>query len=79
MKAIFRETSDGKATFMEQGMNASFGQTTLIETADYNKLSNKPTINTVTVEGNKLGFDYNLQDRMEAITEAEIDEIIYGG
>lgn len=46
---------------------------------DYALLENKPKINGVTVQGEKTGADYRLQDLMGAITPQEIDEIIYGG
>lgn len=47
-------------------------------TADYNRLINKPSINTYTVEGDKLGIDYNLQDKMDVLTAQEIEKILYG-
>lgn len=80
MKARFVDDSTLKADFKTtREMQAGFGSTTLIETADYNKLSNKPTINAVTVEGHKTGIDYNLQNKMQPITEHDIDVLIYGG
>ena len=79
MRATFKDTSQSTARFVDKSMTASFGQTTRVETADYNKLSHKPTINSITVEGDKVGLDYNLQNKMEMITEQEIDDIIYGG
>lgn len=49
------------------------------ETTDYNKLINKPQINSVELIGNKTGEELNLQDKMTAITEQDIDNIIFGG
>lgn len=46
---------------------------------DYPALSNKPSINGVTVLGDKLGEDYRLQRLMDAITAQDIDDILYGG
>lgn len=47
-------------------------------TKDYNKLTNKPTINGLTVEGDKTGPDYLLQNLMAEITDQEIDNIVFG-
>lgn len=47
--------------------------------SSYNQLTDKPTINRITVEGDKIGADYKLQDKMEEITEQMIDKMIYGG
>ena len=41
------------------------------------KVINKPSINTETVEGHKLGEDYNLQDKMNALTVQEVQSILY--
>ena len=43
------------------------------------QVENKPTINEVTVEGHKTGPDYKLQNKMNRITEHDIDKIFYGG
>lgn len=59
-------------------MNADFGSTTKIETSDYNKLSNKPRINEVELEGNKTFED--LGDT--PLTNKEIKQIfdrVFGG
>lgn len=45
----------------------------------YNQLKDKPTINAVTVEGDKLGIDYKLQDKMNELTVQEIEKILYLG
>ena len=44
----------------------------------YNVIKDKPSINTYTVEGDKLGIDYNLQDKMDVLTVQEIEKILYG-
>lgn len=44
----------------------------------YDVLKDKPSINTYTVEGDKLGIDYNLQDKMDVLTPQEIEKILYG-
>lgn len=47
-------------------------------TSDYNELINHPYINLVEVIGSKTGPDYGLQNKMDEITNQEIDIIIYG-
>lgn len=42
---------------------------------DYNALTNRPSIQGVTLEGDRSFRELGL----EAITEAEIDEIVFGG
>lgn len=42
------------------------GSITEVVDNDYNKLTNKPTINAVTVEGAKVGDDYQLQNKLTA-------------
>lgn len=44
---------------------------------DYNNAINKPLINNETVEGDKIGVDYHLQDKMEEATVQEIEAILY--
>lgn len=56
---------------------ADFGQTQVVETGDYEKLSNKPSINSVEVIGEKISSDYGLQDHMDTATIAEIEAILY--
>lgn len=46
-------------------------------TKDYNRLTNKPTINAITVEGDKIGSDYKLQDKMDNLSVQEIEKILY--
>lgn len=77
--AGFEESEPMQASFAEDApMQMGFGQTQFVHTDDYNDLINKPKINNVVVEGEKLGADYDLQDKMSAVTAQEIDEIIYG-
>lgn len=47
-------------------------------TSDYNELINHPYINDREVIGRKTGPDYGLQNKMDEITNQEIDIIIYG-
>ena len=80
--AKFTATFNGGQTFNAsmngtQGMEASFGSVQKIETGDYDKLTNKPKINTVTVQGEKISKDYGLQDHMDSATVAEIESILY--
>lgn len=46
------------------------------QTADYERLENKPQINSVNLVGNKSAHDLGLQDELQMITRAEIREII---
>ena len=46
---------------------------------DYDRLRNRPIINGITIEGDKVSEDYHLQGEMKALTEQEIDRIIFGG
>lgn len=56
---------------------ASFGDTNIVHTDNFEDLYNKPSINDVTVQGNKVGEDYHLQDKMHALTTQEIEKILY--
>lgn len=44
---------------------------------DFNTLENLPTINNVTVQGDKISSDYNLQSKMQEASIAEIESILY--
>lgn len=68
MNVKFRESNN---------MSAEFGSTTFINTGNYDDLFNKPKINDVTVAGEKMSIDYNLQDKMYEATVAEIEQILY--
>lgn len=48
-------------------------------TTDYNALTSKPQINSVTLIGNKTSEEIKVQGLMDEITNQEIDNIIYGG
>lgn len=50
-----------------------------VSTSDYEKLKNRPKINSITLEGDKKASDLSLQETMEAILETDIDKMIYGG
>ena len=43
----------------------------------YPDVTDKPSINGVTIEGNKLSEDYHLQEKMDFATVAEIERILY--
>lgn len=49
------------------------GSITEVVDNDYNKLQNKPKINAVTVEGEKVGGDYNLQNKLTAGTNISLN------
>lgn len=46
---------------------------------DYNDLDNKPSINSVTLIGNKTGTELSLINTDDLIAESEIDTIVFGG
>ena len=45
----------------------------------YNQLEDKPIINDVVIQGNKVGPDYHLQDKMDTLTIQEVERIFYVG
>lgn len=48
----------------------------VIPERDYEKLVNRPQINSITLSGNKTGEELGLQDELPLITRSEIREII---
>lgn len=44
---------------------------------DYDRLRNRPIINGITIEGDKVSEDYKLQGKMEFLTQQEIERILY--
>lgn len=48
-------------------------------TKDYENLCNKPSINGVELTGNKTSSEIHVQHEMSALSEWQIDEIIFGG
>lgn len=50
-----------------------------ISNKDYNDLANKPKINGVVLEGDKDSPTLKLQGRMDTLTIAEIERILYIG
>lgn len=49
------------------------------ETIDYLSLYNLPSINSITLEGDKSGSELGLQEEMDYLSESDIDRIIFGG
>ena len=47
-------------------------------TMNYEELRNKPKINSKELIGDKTGKDLNLQDKMDRITEHDIDIMMFG-
>ena len=79
-KAHFRTTENFKAQFEnDESFTARFGEVYKVNTGNYNDLFNKPRINAVTVEGDKTGPDYRLQNKMDILTRQEIEKILYVG
>ena len=54
----------------------SSGGVQLSHTSDYEKLINKPQINSVTLIKNKTSANLGLQDAMDRITNSDIDAMI---
>lgn len=62
-----------KVNFTESNdMNVIFGEHIETVTSDYEKLSNLPSINSVTLIGDKTSSDLSLQDAMDTISNLEI-------
>lgn len=60
---------------ISQELAANFGTVTKIATNDYNKIINKPSIEGITLQGDKTFSQLGLDE----LTEQEIDKILYGG
>lgn len=60
--------------FVNTGVPASGGGTD-----DYEKITNKPRINGIELIGDKSGNDLLLQDKIEEMSDADIDDMIFGG
>lgn len=59
-------------------MRVRFGDVQRVSTDDYDKLYNKPKINSVELVGDKSSFELKLQGFMNEVTPQDIDDIIYG-
>lgn len=69
-----------KASFRSgDTFNASFGNVQMVHTDNYEDLYNQPQINDVTLIGNKTGEQLNLQDKMDVLSQTEIEKILYLG
>lgn len=76
--ASFKENTQLTAGFTkEKQLAAEFGSIQKVSTSNYEELYNLPYINSRQIVGNKTGADYNLQDKMDAATVAEIERILY--
>ncbi len=49
------------------------------EASDYLDLINKPSINETTLVGEMSSSDLGLQDKIDRVTEQDIDRIMFGG
>lgn len=62
--------------------NKKWSQLTYLDGDDeinYLQLANLPSINEVTLEGDKNSSDLGLQEEMDALLESDIDTILFGG
>ena len=66
-----------RAQFAEtdSNMRVAFGYHVETVTSDYEKLNNLPSINTETLIGDKTGDDLHLQNKMDSITNLEINSL----
>lgn len=48
-------------------------------TSDYKYLTNKPKINDIEIVGNKTSSEYGLQDKMEKLSNIDIEELLNKG
>lgn len=77
-KATFAEESGFDVAFSDrENLKATFGEIREVSTSDYEKLFNKPSINDVELIGNKTGPELRLQNKMQELTVAEIEKILY--
>lgn len=65
-EAIFSEDEFETVFSEDESLITNFNQAHIIQTGNYNDLSNKPEINGVVIEGEKDGEAYNLQDKLIA-------------
>ena len=78
--ATFTGDVNFKASFNgDSSFAAGFGNVTKVSTDNYEELYNLPSINDKVLKGNMTSEDIKVQDRMEEITEQDIDNMIYGG
>ena len=69
------------AVFTESGgtFGAKFDASQTVESGDYNVLSNKPKINGVELIGDKSGPELKLQNKMDVLSQTDIEKILYLG
>ena len=76
--ATFGNDTQFNATFSsDNSMDAGFGSIQFIEIGHYESLPDKPKINSITVEGDKTGLEYMLQDKLEFASVHDIERILY--
>lgn len=72
--ATFKEDRTLRASFAESDrLDARFGEAQFITTGDYNDLINKPSIETVTLQGNKTFKQLGIDE----LPASEIEKILY--
>lgn len=62
------EEDKEELTIIEDGLT--------IGTNNYEELENKPQINDVELLGNKTSTELNLQEKMDSLTNTDIEEIL---
>ena len=78
-RATFQEPESLKVSFRENGsMSASFGETQLVTTSNYEELSKKPQINGVTLLGDKSFEDLG-DASLSNLEIATIFNKVFGG
>ena len=58
--------------------NGSINGGDVAGTMNYEDLKNKPKINSKELIGDKRGSELNLQDKMDRVTEHDIDIMMFG-
>lgn len=72
----FTDSGNMQVNFSDSNqMDATFGEYVAVVTSDYEKLTNLPSINSVTLLGDKTGPELHLQDEMDTITNLEIEAL----
>ena len=77
-RALVRQRFSLDVTLEEGGGTLSVSLSEGGGTTDYMFLANKPKINSVELIGDKSGSDLNLQDKMDRVTEHDIDIMMFG-
>lgn len=65
-----------EVTFVQEDMTLDFSDEKQVGTGDYTKLKNKPSINGVTLSGNKTSEELHITSSGSGLTERIEDETL---